>query len=130
VRRASDLVSVGATLEQGLRTVPVTFAVDNADRRLRPGMLVTGRLLSGEPQAALAVPAGAVVDEDGLLVAYVQRGGETFERRALTLGATDGQWTIVLDGIRPGERVVTRGHYQVKLSSLNTSEISAHGHAH
>jgi len=130
VQRTSALVSVGAVLEPGLRTVPVRFAVDNPDRRLRPGMLVTGRLLSGEPEAALAVPSEAIVDEDGLLVAYVQIGGETFERRAVNVGASDGQWTVVLAGVRRGERVVTRGQYQIKLSSLNTSEISDHGHPH
>ena len=64
------------------------------------------------------------------MVAYVQIGGETFERRAVTVGATDGEWTVVLSGVRPGERVVTRGQYQIKLSSLNTSEISDHGHPH
>lgn len=130
VRRADRLVSVGVALEPGLRTVPVRFQVENADGRLRPGMLVTGRLLSGEPDPALAVPSAAIVDEDGLLVAYVQIGGETFERRAVTVGATDGQWSVVLTGVRPGERVVTRGQYQIKLSSLNTSEISDHGHPH
>lgn len=130
VERTTRLVSVSAALEPGLRTVPVRFEVDNADGRLRPGMLVTGRLLAGEPEPALAVPSDAVVDEDGLLVAYVQIGGETFERRAVSVGASDGEWTVVLSGVQPGERVVTRGQYQIKLSSLNTSEIADHGHPH
>jgi RND family efflux transporter MFP subunit len=130
VSRTTRLVSVGAVLDPVRRTVPVTFLVDNPDRRLRPGSLVTGRLLGGEPEPAVAVPSDAVVDEDGLLVAYVQIGGESFERRAVSVGATDGQWTVVLSGVRRGERVVTVGQYQIKLSSLNTSEISDHGHPH
>ena len=69
-------------------------------------------------------------EEDGLSVAYVQIGGEAFERRALTLGPGDGEWTIVESGVRNGERVVTVGAYQVKLASLNTSAISDHGHPH
>jgi len=130
VRRATDLVSVGAALDPERRTVPVTFLVDNPGGDLRAGMLVTARLLSGTPEPALAVPAAAVVDEDGLLVAYVQIGGETFERRAVAVGATDGVWITLLAGVRRGERVVTRGQYQIKLNSLNTSEISDHGHPH
>jgi len=93
-------------------------------------MLVTGRLLAKTPEPALAVPSTAILDEDGLLVAYVQISGESFERRAVTVGASDGQWTTILSGVRRGERVVIRGQYQVKLSSLNTSEISDHGHPH
>lgn len=128
--RTAGLVSVGAALDSLRRTLPVTFGVENGERLLKPGMLVTGRLLMGEPVRGLAVPSAALQDEDGLLVAYVQIGGETFERRAVTVAADDGQWSVVTSGVRPGERVVTRGQYQIKLSSLNTSEISDHGHPH
>jgi multidrug efflux pump subunit AcrA (membrane-fusion protein) len=110
--------------------LPVVFTVDNTSGALKAGMLVRGRILSGGPERGLVVPSRAVVDEDGLLVAYVQIGGETFERRAVTVGATDGAWTVVRSGVRPGERVVTLGQYQIKLSALNTSEISDHGHPH
>jgi RND family efflux transporter MFP subunit len=130
VYRATRLLSVGAALDPVRRAVPVTFEVDYANGALIAGMLVSGRLLSGVPDPTLAVPADAIVDEDGLLVVYVQIGGETFDRRAVTIGATDGEWTTVLSGVSRGERVVTRGQYQVKLSSLNTSEISDVGHPH
>jgi multidrug efflux pump subunit AcrA (membrane-fusion protein) len=70
------------------------------------------------------------MDGNALLVAYVQIRGETFERRAVTVGDSDGQWTTVLSGVRAGEYVVTSGAYQIRLSSLNTSEISDHGHVH
>ena len=128
--KSRRLLSVGARIDPERRTLPVLFEVDNEAGDLRAGMLVQGRILTGEAQPALAVPAEAIVDEDGLLVAYVQIGGETFERRAVTVGATDGEWTVVLSGVRRGERVVTSGQYQIKLSSLNTSEISDHGHPH
>lgn len=130
VRRTTALHSVGAAIDAERRALPVTFEVANPDGTLKAGMLVQGRILTGDAEAAVAVPAQAIMDEDGLLVAYVQIGGETFERRAVTVGATDGEWTTVLSGVRSGERVVTRGQYQVKLSSLNTSEISDHGHPH
>lgn len=130
VRRTTRLHSVGAVIDPERRTLPVTFLVDNPSGALKAGMLVRGRILTREGEPALAVPAQAIMDEDGLQVAYVQIGGETFERRALTTGPTDGQWTVVTSGVRRGERVVTRGQYQIKLASLNTSEISDHGHAH
>lgn len=130
VVRANRLHSVGAVIDPERRTLPVTFVVDNPSGTLKAGMLVRGRILTGEGAPALALPAQAIMDEDGIQVAYVQIGGETFERRAVTTGPTDGQWTVVTSGVRRGERVVTRGQYQIKLASLNTSEISDHGHAH
>ncbi|MCH2471539.1 MAG: efflux RND transporter periplasmic adaptor subunit [Gemmatimonadetes bacterium] len=130
VYRTTRLLSVGVALDPIRRAVPVTFEVDNPDDVFKAGMLVNARLLSAEPDPVLAVPADAIVDEDGLFVAYVMTGGETFERRVLTVDATDGEWTTVLSGVLRGERVVTRGQYQIKLASLNTSEISDVGHAH
>lgn len=130
VVRADRIVAVGSALDPVRRTVPVTVEVENREAWLKAGMLVTGRLLAGDPEAGTVVPAEAIRDEDGLPVAYVQIGGETFERRAVEIGATDGRWTVVHTGVRPGERVVTRGAYSIKLSSLNTSEISDHGHPH
>ena len=62
-------------------------------------------------------------------MAYVQTEGESFERRLLVLGATDGNYTLVERGVEAGEYVVTKGAYQVYLASLNTSEIGE-GHAH
>jgi membrane fusion protein, heavy metal efflux system len=130
VFQAGSLRTVGAALDPGRRTVAVTFHADNPGGILKPGMLVHGRILLSDGEPALAVPAPAVTDENGILVAYVQTGGETFERRPVTIGETDGQWTTILSGVRPGERVATRGTYQIRLASLNTSQLSDHGHVH
>ena len=62
-------------------------------------------------------------------MAYVQTGGETFVRRALTLGARDGTRTRVLAGLNLGERVVTEGAYQVRLASLSGGDFAG-GHSH
>ena len=130
VYRARRVVSVGHVIDPDRRSLPVIVEIGNADLSLKAGMFGDGRLLLGDPVSGLAVPSSAIRDEDGLFVAYVQIGGETFERRAVGVGPTDGEWTLVESGIRPGERVVTLGAYQVKLSSLNTSELSDHGHVH
>ena len=130
VYRTSRVVSVGNTIDPDRRTLPVIVEIDNADLSLKGGMLGDGRLLLGDPVSGVAVPSSAIRDEDGVFVAYVQIGGETFERRAVQVGPSDGEWTIVESGIRRGERVVTLGAYQVKLSSLNTAELSDHGHVH
>ena len=62
-------------------------------------------------------------------IAYVQPEGERFEKRELTLGGREGDRTLVLAGIKAGERVVTGAAYQVRLASLSTG-VPAHGHEH
>jgi RND family efflux transporter MFP subunit len=128
--QSARVVSVGAVIDPERRTLPVIVEATNRDGSLKVGMLVEARLFLEETSAGTAIPSRAVRNEDGLSVAYVQLGGERFERRVLTLGPSDGEWTLVMSGVRPGERVVTEGAYQVRLASLSTSEIADHGHPH
>ena len=130
VYHANRVVSVGRVIDRERRTLPVLLEMQNSDESLKIGMLAEGRLLMGDPLIGVAIPNAAIREEDGIPVAYVQIAGESFARRTLTLGPSDGEWTIVEGGVLPGERVVTLGAYQVRLASLRTSEIADRGHAH
>lgn len=127
---ADLVVSVGSIIDAGSRTLPVRFAVANPGGVLKAGMLADGHLLLGEPVEGVAVPAPAVLDEDGLSVVYVKVGGEAFLRRVVEVGPSDGAWTIVRSGVASGEQVVAAGAYQVRLASLGDVEVSDHGHPH
>jgi RND family efflux transporter MFP subunit len=130
VHQTTGVVSIGDVIEPDSRTLPVLLAVEDSGGALKVGMLAQGRLQLGDPASGTAVPADAVQDEDGLAVVYVEVGGETFERRVVRLGPTDGVWTIVESGVAPGDRVVTRGAYQVRLASLGDTEELGAGHQH
>jgi RND family efflux transporter MFP subunit len=125
----SRLRSVGRVINPATRTVPVVFEVTEADRSFTFGQFVQATVPTGESVAGIAVANTAILDENGTPVAYVQAGGETFERRILTLGETDGRRTHVVAGIRPGDMVVTVGAYQVRLASLSGGDFAG-GHAH
>jgi len=130
VYRAGRQVAVSQIVDPASRSLSITFALANPGGVLRPGMLTSGHLLTGASSTGTAIPAGAVRLEDGVPVAYVQLGGELFQRRVLTLGPSDGQWVMVVSGVEAGERVVVTGAYQVRLASLNPAAVSDHGHPH
>jgi membrane fusion protein, heavy metal efflux system len=126
---APRLVSVGTALDPQNRTVPVVFAAPNPGGVLRIGEYVRASVPVGGSVRGVAIPSSAILDDGGMPVAYVQTEGETFERRRLRTGETDGSLTEVLEGIRPGEMVVTVGGYQVRLASMSSTPMSG-GHAH
>ena len=126
---ASRVLSVGNVIDPRSRTLPVRFAVPNPEGTLKVGMLAEGRILLGDPAPGVAVPASAIQDENGLSVVYVKITGNSFERRVVDVGASDGSWTLVSSGVDLGEEVVTAGAYQVSLASLGTS-APADGHGH
>ena len=125
----SRLVAAGNVVDSRTRTIPVVYAVENAGGMLRVGQFARGTVPIGGTAIGVAIPSGAVLDENGTPVAYVQVGGETFERRVLTLGEQDGVLTQVVSGIAPGEMVVTIGAYQIRLAALSPEGFSG-GHAH
>jgi RND family efflux transporter MFP subunit len=126
---AGRLVNVGKVLEPRSRTLPITFAFDNRGVGLPVGQAVFVHLLMDPTVARPAVPATSIVDDAGRPIVFVQREGETFERRPVTLGPRSGELVQVTEGVKPGERVVTKGAYLVRLASLSTS-VPAHGHVH
>jgi cobalt-zinc-cadmium efflux system membrane fusion protein len=123
------LIDIGAVVDPDTRTVPIRYEVPNVDGTLRVGMFADLLVETNRRQTALAVPKDAVVDEGGEVVVYLQRGGETFERRRVEVGIRDADQVEIRNGLAAGDRVATRGAYTIRLSTLS-SAIPAHGHAH
>lgn len=123
------LVAVGAAVDAATRTVPVIFEVDNQDGRLKPGMFAKVTVHTPASVDAVAVPISAVVDDGGRPTVYVMDGGESFFPRRVQLGQRDGELVEVLAGVAEGERVVSQGAYEIKLSTAGGA-IPEHGHAH
>ena len=126
---AGPLISIGKVLESPSRTLPITFAIDNRTLGIPVGQAIVLHLLMDPTPPRPVVPAAAVVDDAGRPIVFVQRDGETFERRTVTLGPRNGDAVQVTEGVKPGDRVVTKGAYLVRLASLSTS-VPAHGHVH
>lgn len=129
VGRNARSVAFGGLVDPTTRTVPVIFEFDNPGEKLKAGMHVRGALFTGKTEQTVAIPASAVVDDNGQSVVYIQRDGESFERRVVALGLRDGDWLAVRAGVKSGERVVTLGAYQVRLAAMAPAE-AGHGHAH
>jgi membrane fusion protein, heavy metal efflux system len=122
------LVSYGKTASEDAFFMPVYFEIDNKGE-LIPGSYVEVFLKANSLPNALVIPHSALMEEQGSYYVYVQTAGESFEKREVKLGASDAAQVQVLSGVRPGERVVTKGAYQIKLSSLSGA-LPAHGHEH
>ncbi len=120
---------VGKVLDPETRTLAIVFAFDNRALRLPLGHAVFLRLLMEETAPTTVIPASAVVDDAGRPIVFVQTGGESFERRPVTIGMRQADNVQVTEGLKAGERVVSKGAHLVRLASLST-QVPAHGHVH
>lgn len=97
----------------------------NADRRFRPGLFVTGRLILSAKSVPLAIRLSALQTVENRTVAFV-RDGEKFEARDVELGERDSEWAEVLFGIAEGEVYAARNSFIIKAELGKGS--AAHDH--
>jgi hypothetical protein len=67
--------------------------------------------------------------EAGRPYVFVQIGGESFARRYVDVASRDGDVVGLRSGVAVGDRVVTRGAYEVQLASA-AKGLPAEGHVH
>ena len=122
------LLSTGKTAESNSFYVPVIFEFNNQGNII-PGSFVEIYLLGTPMENVMVLPQTALTEQQGLYFVYIQIDEEGYRRQEVVLGASDGVNTQILSGIVPGDRVVTKGAYQVRLAEASAS-ISAGGHQH
>ena len=111
------------------RALSLQMEIDNPGERLLVGQPGTAVLYSQERRRLPAVGSAAVLMEAGRPYVFVQTGGESFARRFIEIASRDGDLVGVTSGVKPGERVVTRGAYEVQLASA-AKGLPAEGHVH
>ena len=127
----THLVAIGNVIDPATKTLPVIFEVANPNHNLKVGMHADVFIETDDKGERVVIPSTAVLHETGKNVAFVQTGGETFEKRFITTGITtrrEGEEVIqISEGIRVGDRVVTTGAYAIKLAAAS-GEIPTHSH--
>jgi cobalt-zinc-cadmium efflux system membrane fusion protein len=122
------LISVNKVVDEQSRTAKAIFEAPNAGGYLSIGMQANVRLNAGPPASVLLVPRESVLDNEGKKIVYVLVSGEEFERRDVVLGDEYGPKVAIISGVKPGERVVTQGAYQLRLQELRPANAGAHTH--
>ncbi len=118
----------GKSTGQDNLLLPINFEIDYRND-LIPGTFIEVFLKTTRIPDALVIPVSALIEEQGVFYVYVQTSGEGFEKREVNITGSDGMLVQVLSGINEGERVVTKGAYQIKLASMSGT-MPVHGHEH
>lgn len=122
------LLSVGKSAEANTFFIPVTFEFDNQGAVI-PGSFVEVFLLSSPIGNALTLPITALTNEMGNFYIYKQLDEEGYQKQEVKIGGSNGKEVQVLSGIHAGDRIVTKGAYQVKMASASAA-IPGHTHEH
>jgi cobalt-zinc-cadmium efflux system membrane fusion protein len=105
----------GASLDAETGTLNVWARVTNADLKLRPNMRARLYIVTEEAAETVAVPRSAVLGEMGNLFVFVQQDadGLIYEKRPVVTGLRDDRFIEIVEGVFPGDEVITEGNYQL-----------------
>ena len=100
---------VAATVDSSVRRILVRASVDNTDNLLKPEMFATVTILTGDGTTSPAVPREAIIYEGEDARVWVAREDKSVELRMIKTGLVNRDMVQVLEGLAPGERVITKG---------------------
>jgi cobalt-zinc-cadmium efflux system membrane fusion protein len=110
---------IGDTLNPATRTVEVRCETQNREGKLKPEMYATIGFGVGEVTNALLIPTVAIQDIEGQSTVFVRESETRFRARKIRVGRQAGSQSEVLEGLSPGEVVVSTGSFLVKSELLN-----------
>jgi RND family efflux transporter MFP subunit len=99
-------------VDQATRTVRVRLVMANPGLVLKPGMYVNVDIAAAVGKQ-LVVPASAVLQSGRRSVTFIDRGEGNLEPRVVTTGPQIDGEIVILDGLKPGDRVVSSANFLV-----------------
>ena len=109
---------IGATMDEKTRTVKVRANVNNPDRLLRPGMFCRGAIAIGDGEQVLTVSKTAVLSDEGKDFVFQHWKDDYFVQRIVHVGRTFPDYVEILEGVEPGDSVITEGAFLLKSDVL------------
>jgi len=102
------ITTIGINVDPNTHRLMVRSEIRDPKHELRPGMIASFSIRTGDPVRATAVPVNGVVREgDGTMTVWVTTDRHTFARRTVKVGLQQDGYCQIIDGLRPGELTAT-----------------------
>ena len=120
-RALSATVSyVAAAIDPATRRLLVRATIDNKEGLLKPEMFANVTLYSSSDHPAVGVPRQALIYEGDQVRLWVAHEDKSIELRRIKTGLTNGDLVEVLDNLKPGEQIVTKGSLFIDRAASGT----------
>lgn len=96
---------------------------DVCGMQLVPVSSLMGAVNTKDDKLPLLIPATSILFTGKRSLVYLETGKGVYVPRRITLGARTGKYYIVKSGLKPGEKVVTNGNFQIdSTAQINRTE--------
>jgi len=109
----AKVYAVESKVDLETRTLKVRALFPNANEEILPGRSLSIDIVTKEIKDALTVPSESIIPEMGRSIVYVYKNGDA-KATAITTGLRNERFVQVLDGLNPGDTVITTGVMQLR----------------
>ena len=113
------LISAAQEVNAGNQSQKIIFEIINPKGAFKIGESINLYLSSKNVATQVIVPNDAIAEVNGKPVLFIKDRAEQFSISYISKGASNGQYTTIIKGVEPGEKIVTTGVYQMKTIYLN-----------
>jgi len=114
--------AIDPIVNDATRNVQVQATFPNPSGQLKPGMYATVRVVVGQGQATVALPASAINYApygNSVFILEDMKGpnGKTYlgvRQQFVKLGRAEGDQVAIIDGVKPGQQVATSGVFKLR----------------
>lgn len=111
-------------LDPQSRTLPVRIKFDNATGELKPNMFADVAIHSLSEQPTTVVPKDAVIRTGQMDRVVLALGEGRFKSVVVTIGRADEQNIEILQGVQPGDKIVTSAQFLLDSESSKTADFA------
>jgi membrane fusion protein, heavy metal efflux system len=113
---------ISQIVDETTRTVKVRCTLPNPDGRLLPAMYASVEVQSDPDDLAIVVPLTSLFTEDESEWVYVDIGDYHYQKRAVKVGLRPKDRAVILEGLKPGERIVVHGALLLRTEQDNEQQ--------
>ncbi len=118
---AGKITNLGQEFDPVTRLMQVRIEIKNPDNHLRPEMLASAEFAMGAGTPAVLVPREAIQQVNGQDVVFVRVASDRFRVQTVQTGENMRGNVRILQGLKPGEQIITRGSFIAKSQLLKSS---------
>lgn len=108
-----SIIAIDPELDAAARAISVRAEIANRDRSLKPGLFIEVSIDAGQIKDAVTIPEQALVARGDRVFVYAVEDGRA-QLRPVTTGYRESGKVQVVDGVRPGDVIVTDGQMKLR----------------
>jgi cobalt-zinc-cadmium efflux system membrane fusion protein len=117
---------IGQVLDPVSKVMKIKIILPNGHGALKPEMFANVSIRNTEAKKMVAVPSSAIINDNRKDFVVVYKNQNDVVNREIKIYKSSGGYTYILDGLQPGEKVLTKNQILIykKLQDNNNSAVS------